>query len=162
MKKKIKILFVYLLTLSGIFIWIGAIFLAPYLRSCSSSLNIFIYSIFSPLCHQNPLRSFFFLGYPLAVCARCLGIYFGFFAGTGLYPFLKGFSNLALPKTQTFIFLSTPIVIDTLGNFLHLWMTSNWIRFILGFIWGAILPFYFIAGLADYFVRPKRPREIQT
>jgi len=35
-------------------------------------------------------------------------------------------------------------------------MTSNWPRFATGFIWGIILPFYFIIGLTDYFVREKR------
>jgi len=48
-----------------------------------------------------------------------------------------------------------PIVIDTVGN-LFLWMSPGWLRFLLGFIWGLILPFYFIAGLADYFVNIKK------
>jgi len=87
MKKKSKILLVYFLTLCGIIIWLGVIFLAPYLKSQSSGLQAFCYGIFSPICHQNPSRSFFLFGYPLGVCARCFGIYFGFLGGTGLYPF---------------------------------------------------------------------------
>jgi len=35
-------------------------------------------------------------------------------------------------------------------------MTPNWPRFTTGFIWGTILPFYFIIGITDYFVREKR------
>jgi len=80
--------------------------------------------------------------------------------GTGLYPFLKKFSNLALPKARIFILMSLPVVIDTAGNFLRIWMTSNWPRFATGFIWGIILPFYFIIGLTDYFVREKRTEGI--
>jgi uncharacterized membrane protein len=32
---------------------------------------------FSPVCHQDTMRSFWFWGAPAAVCARCLGIYLG-------------------------------------------------------------------------------------
>lgn len=35
----------------------------------------------SPVCHQDPARSFWILGEPVAVCARCLGIYLGAAAG---------------------------------------------------------------------------------
>jgi len=153
MKKKIKILFIYSSTLIGIIIWLGIIFWAPYLKSRSSGLNVFIYAIFSPLCHQIQSRSFFLFEYPLAVCARCLGIYFGFLGGTGFFPFLRGFSNLNLPKTRTFILMSLPIVMDAVGSFFSFWVTSNWFRFITGFIWGMILPFYFITGIADFLVK---------
>jgi uncharacterized membrane protein len=159
MKKKSKIILIYLLILCGIVVWIGIIFLAPYLKSQSSGLQAFCYGIFSPICHQNPERSFIFLGHPLGVCARCLGIYFGFLGGTGLYPFLKSFSNLTLPGARIFILMSLPILIDAAGNFLRIWTTPNWPRFATGFIWGTILPFYFIIGLTDYFTRKKRTED---
>lgn len=155
MKPKNKILLMYLFSLGGIIIWIGAIFLAPYLKKESLTLNNFVYALFSPVCHQIPSRSFFFFGYPLAVCARCLGIYFGFFAGTAFYPFLNGFSSLSLPKSKIFLIISFPIVIDTIGNFFHIWTTLNWMRFAFGFIWGVILPFYFITGLSDLYIHRK-------
>jgi len=150
LKRKTKIIIVYLFTLSGIIIWIGAIFLGPYLKSKGSNVNTLIYAVFSHVCHQIPERCFFIFGYPLTVCARCLGIYTGFFAGATLYPFIKGFSNLSLPKTKNFILLSIPISIDTLGNLFYVWSTSDLLRFITGFIWGIILPFYFIMGLSDW------------
>jgi len=156
MKEKSKVLLVYFFTLTGIFLWVGAIFLAPYLKSQSLSLSAFIYAFFSPICHQIPSRSFFFLGSPLAVCGRCLGIYFGFLAGAAFFPLLKGFSNSSLPKTKTFIFFSLPIVLDTLGNFFHLWITSNWFRFTIGFLWGTLLPFYFIVGIVDFSLKVRK------
>lgn len=149
MKTKSKILSVYIFCLVGIIIWIGAMFLAPYLRCESLPSNFFVYAIFSPVCHQIPSRSFHVFGYPLAVCVRCLGIYFGFFVGTALYPILQGFSSLTLPKNRAFLILSFPIVLDTIGNFFHIWSTSNGMRFAIGFLWGIILPFYFILGIAD-------------
>jgi len=39
------------------------------------------YLVFTPFCHQLPDRSFHLLGVPLAVCARCTGIYLGIFIG---------------------------------------------------------------------------------
>ena len=45
--------------------------------------------------------------------------------------------------------MSLPIVADTAANFLSLWMTGDWLRFATGVLWGTILPYYFIPGLAD-------------
>jgi uncharacterized membrane protein len=143
------ILLIYCFTAIGTAVWLGAIFWAPYLRSHSSPWQGLIYAIFSPFCHQIPSRSFHFLDQPLAVCARCLGIYSGFFIGVSLYPFLRGFRRVALPQTKIFILVSLPIVTDTLGNFARLWETPNEVRFVTGLLWGTILPFYFITGLAD-------------
>jgi len=155
MRKKNKILLIYFLTAIGIIAWLSMIFLAPYLKSRSSGINTYFYAVFSPFCHQIPSRSFSIFHHPLAVCARCLGIYFGFLAGVALYPFVRGFSEISLPKVKTFIFISLPIVIDTIGNF-FLWVSPSWLRFILGVIWGFMLPFYLITGIADYFVNIKK------
>ena len=40
-----------------------------------------IWQFFSLVCHQDPARSFWIAGAPVAVCARCLGIYLGVAAG---------------------------------------------------------------------------------
>lgn len=143
------ILIIYVFTAISAAAWLATAFWAPYLRSHSSPWQGFIYSIFSPVCHQIASRSFYFLGQPLAVCARCLGIYSGVIIGVVLYPFLRGFRRVALPQTKIFILVSLPIVMDTLGNFARLWETLNEVRFATGLLWGAILPFYFITGLAD-------------
>lgn len=143
------ILSVYLSTAGLIILWLGAIIWAPYLRSHSSPWQGFVYAVFSPVCHQIESRSFFLFGQPLAVCSRCLGIYIGCLAGIGLYPFLRGFNRIEVPRKDVFIYLSFPIVIDTVGNFAGLWHTTNLARFVTGLIWGAVLPFYFITGIAD-------------
>ena len=151
MRQKSKVIIIYLFSAIIIMGWVAAIFLAPYLRSRDLPGSILIYSLFSPICHQNPARSFFICGYQLAVCSRCLGIYAGFLGGIVIYPFLRGFSAVYLPRTKYFIAMSLPIGLDTLGNFFRLWNTSNWPRFSLGFVWGLILPFYLITGLAELF-----------
>jgi hypothetical protein len=48
---------------------VAAIFAAPWLP--------LLYLPFAPVCHQIAGRSFHLHGVPLAVCARCLGIYAG-------------------------------------------------------------------------------------
>ena len=149
MKIKNKILIVFIATLAGTIIWIVSIFLAPYLRAQSVYWSRIIYVAFSPICHQIPARCFIFYGYPLAVCTRCLGIYFGFFVGTLFYPLFRGFASITLPEKKIFILMSLPIVVDTIGNLFALWVTPPWIRYATGFLWGIMLPFYFITGIAD-------------
>ena len=41
-----------------------------------------IRKFFSVVCHQDPTRSCWFWGAPVAICYRCLGIYAGGLAGT--------------------------------------------------------------------------------
>jgi uncharacterized membrane protein len=38
-----------------------------------------------PACHQSPTRCLMFDGHPLALCARCLGVYMGFLS----WPFVR-------------------------------------------------------------------------
>lgn len=156
MTVKTKLGLIYVITLAGIITWIAAVFLAAYLKSQSSPLSGFIYAIFSPTCHQIPSRCFTAFGYPVAVCARCLGIYFGFLFGTFIFPFTKGFAEPTLPPAKTFILVSIPISVDTAGNLLGIWTSSDWVRCLTGNVWGLILPFYFLAGLSDFLLRKKK------
>jgi uncharacterized membrane protein len=146
------ILLAYAATAIGILLWMGGIFLAPYLRARSSPWQSLAYAVFKPVCHQIPSRSFYRFGAPLAVCARCLGIYSGFLIGVFLYPLVRGFRRLALPQARVFLLASLPIVLDTLGNFFQLWNTSNSVRMVIGIVWGIPLPFYVITGIADLFL----------
>ncbi len=60
----------------------GAAIGAPYLAAAGySAITLAIVLFFSPVCHQDPVRSFWLFGGPVAVCARCLGIYLGAAAG---------------------------------------------------------------------------------
>jgi uncharacterized membrane protein len=60
---------------------------APFLHSP------LIDALFRPLCHQQPGRSFWIAGAPMAVCARCLGVYIG--AAVGLFVSAFRLSALA-------------------------------------------------------------------
>lgn len=156
MRNKTKIGLVYALTLAGILIWLGAIFLAPYLQSRGVTFFRFVYGCFSTVCHQKPTRSFFIFGHPFAVCARCLGIYMGFLGGMVFYPLNRGLSRFRLPDKRLFFAVSVPIVLDTAANVLGIWNTSNAIRFAVGFLWGMILPFYFLTGIGELVLHRKK------
>jgi len=153
MRRKNKILLVYSITVTGISFLLIMIFLAPFLRGQDSSFSALIYTAFAPFCHQIPSRCFHVFGYPLAVCIRCLGIYFGFLTGSLFYPFARGLKELPIPKTRTFFILTLPIVLDVSINFFALVNTGGLIRFCSGFIWGTILPFYFISGISKSIIR---------
>jgi len=153
MTRKQKILTVYTAASLGSIFWIAAIVLAPWMKSQGNGWGAVLYGIFSPLCHQNPERCFHLWGYPLAVCSRCFGIYTGVILGLIFFPLTNRFSSVWVPKTSLFVLVTAPIVFDTLGNFLLLWMTPPWLRFAIGGLWGIVLPFYFIAGLSEAWIR---------
>jgi uncharacterized membrane protein len=155
-----KITVIYIATLIGTILWIGALFYAPYLKKNSSPLSGFLYVVFSPTCHQIPSRCFYAFGHPLAVCARCLGVYSGFLLGMVIFPLTKGFSKISMPKVKTLIILSIPILIDVTGNLLGLWASSDWVRLATGIVWAIILPFYFLAGITDYFLHKRKPTKL--
>ncbi len=54
---------------------------APVLAGSYPLTALLIRNFFSQLCHQDPNRSFLLDGAPVAVCARCLGIYCGVAVG---------------------------------------------------------------------------------
>jgi uncharacterized membrane protein len=58
----------------------GAAIAAPWLGSP------LLYAMFSVVCHQQPERTLWMAGAPLAVCARCTGIYAGALLGMLVRP----------------------------------------------------------------------------
>ena len=148
-----KISMIYWTTLVITVFWLSAAIAAPFFRSRANGVAPLIYSCFSTVCHQIPFRSFHLFGFPLAVCARCLGIYAGFLGGLVLYPFQRGFSSVRLPKPAFFLIVSAPIALDAIASRLGFWPGSNIFRFATGFLWGSILPFYFLTGLGELALR---------
>ena len=154
---------VYLASAAGTAVWLAAIILAPWLADWgASSAARALYAVFSPICHQLPDRCFTLHGFSLAVCGRCLGIYAGFAAGIALYPWIRGFSRLALPSAGVFGLSILPMAVDGLAGVLGIWESPIGARFATGFVWGTVLPFYFVPGVADLVLtRRKRRSERQ-
>jgi uncharacterized membrane protein len=70
-----------LLLVAGAAAWTAAVIAAP---GAPVSIASGIYAAASVVCHQIPSRSFALAGGPIAVCARCLGLYLGGLAGFAL------------------------------------------------------------------------------
>ncbi len=155
------VILVYLCTLLGALALLAGVFLAPHLKSLASSREAkLLYTLFSPLCHQIPERCFHFKGFPLAVCGRCLGIYFGFLAGVVIYPLVRGFSSLGLPRGRIFFIVTIPLAIDGTGGLFGFWSTPILLRFAIGFFWALVLPFYFIPGVSDALLKRRKRRNV--
>ncbi|MFT4031354.1 MAG: DUF2085 domain-containing protein [Siphonobacter sp.] len=82
------------------------------------------------VCHRRPDRSFFWRGRQFPVCARCTGLYTGYF--TGLLMLIW-----AWPYTFFWpIFLMVPLAVDGLTQYWQ-WRTStNSLRFFTGILAG--------------------------
>ena len=71
---------------------VAAAIAAPLLARDHLLVAYFLRRCFALVCHQDPERSFWIAGAPLAICVRCLGIYLGVSAGA----FLRTSRELAL------------------------------------------------------------------
>ena len=85
--------------------------------------------LFRPVCHQLPERSLYFQGYPLAICARCLGIYAGFLAGLLLLPRFSFLAARLLRRPRLLLLSAAPMFIDAL-----FWGNSAVVRTASGFL----------------------------
>ena len=94
---------------------------------CAAPLLPGIYLVFGAVCHQTPARCFTWLGSPLPVCARCLGLYAGVLAAA-LWPAARkwGYPLAALAAANG---------VDWLFD-----LTNNEVRILLA------LPFFWLAA----------------
>ena len=146
-------------------LWIGGILLAPALAdraladphapasiSGTPDLNMMalasvLYDLYKPVCHQLSDRAFHLSGYPLAVCARCLGIYSGFLFGLIVYPFAFSLTRTDTPPRQWLILALVPLGVDFFGGFVGAFENSSASRLITGLIAGVAGAFYIMPGL---------------
>lgn len=91
------------------------------------------HTFFSNLCHQQPGRSFWLDGQPMAVCSRCLGIYSGFFVGLLTGPILGKFLSKSFFKKALLVTVILNIV-DVAGNMLGIWSNTLISRVSFGFL----------------------------
>jgi uncharacterized membrane protein len=109
---------------------------APLLAATHPLAALVIRSFFSRLCHQDPARSFFIGGSPVAVCVRCLGIYCGVAAGM----FLR------MGKVSAFRLLAVAFLLNLVdvGSAMLHWhgnmtVTRFWLGLLLGVAAGSML-----------------------
>jgi uncharacterized membrane protein len=140
----------WLLACAGAFGFVGLIFAAPVLEARGHGLaSSAVYRLFASLCHQLPERSFYVAGYPLAVCARCAGVYFGYAICLALYPLVRSVRRTDTPRRAWLVAASLPCVADFLVNFTGLWYNTHASRALTGALLGASAVFYTLPGLVE-------------
>jgi uncharacterized membrane protein len=150
------------LACAGAAAFVGLVFAAPLLAARGhGAASWAVYHLFAPLCHQEPERSFYVAGHPLAVCARCAGVYVGFLACLLLYPLARPLRRTDAPRRAWLFAASLPCVIDFLVNFVTPWHNTHSSRAVTGALLGAAAVFYTLPGLVEIaqgFGRSRRAR----
>jgi uncharacterized membrane protein len=117
--------------------------------SGNSIIGGILYQAFSYVCHQQPDRSFFIAGLPLAVCARCTGLYAGFALTTLLYPLFTSLRGTNPPERKWLFIAAAPLAIDFGLGFIGLWENTHWSRFLTGALLGSVVVLYVMPAVVE-------------
>lgn len=143
--------------------WAAAVAAAPLLRAGGHGVaSAVIYKVFAAVCHQMPERSFLLAGEPLAVCARCAGLYAGALGGLLFYPFVRPLASASAPRRVWLFLAVAPTALDFALGFFGVWENTHWSRFLTALPAGAACAFYVMPGFvgmcAEGFRRRGAPR----
>ncbi|MFL6228138.1 MAG: DUF2085 domain-containing protein [Pyrinomonadaceae bacterium] len=140
----------WLLASVGALAFVALLFAAPVLESAGHGTAAwFVYHSFAPLCHQIAERSFYVAGHPLAVCARCTGVYAGFAACLLLYPLLRPLRLTQAPPRAWLWVAVLPTAVDFSINFTGLAHNTHLSRLVTGAWLGAGAVFFVMPGLVE-------------
>jgi uncharacterized membrane protein len=146
-------------------LWMGLIAGAPAAAAGGhETLAFVIYHGLHAVCHQIPERAFWLAGHPLAVCARCSGIYAGFTLAVLLYPLLGLRRRLTsgTPRRAWFILALAPTTIDFTLGITGLWANTHLSRSLTGAWLGAWLAFYVVPGVLEISWQRRQRRNSST
>jgi uncharacterized membrane protein len=131
-------------------LFVSVIIIAPLAAASGhDSTALAIYIAFSRFCHQLPERSFSMAGHPLAVCARCTGIYFGFAAGVLIYPLMRSLKRADAPARWWLLVALVPTAVDFSLGFFGILENTDLSRLVTGALLGGVTAFYVVPGLMD-------------
>jgi len=120
-----------------------------------------IYFFFSCLCQQSPDRTFTIFDFPLAVCHRCCGIYWGFFLGSFLGNSWIHRSPGA--RRNWTIAAVSVLAFDALAPYFGLWTNTWHTRFLTGMTFGIVASSLLLQGIREFIAetpwRRLAPRE---
>jgi uncharacterized membrane protein len=136
---------------------VGLIAAAPLLRSAGArAASDAVYGGFVLVCHQIGERAFHVEGHPLAVCARCFGLYAGALAGVAVYPLARGLTRRDMPARAWLLASAVPTSIDFALGFFGVWENTHWSRFLTALPLGVAVAFCVVPGLVDLALAPLR------
>ena len=133
--------------------WLMLIFAAPLLSAAELAASTWLYQFFEPICHQIVDRSFIFMGAALPVCARCLGLYAGFWTGLLVLP-KAGFLTSRLERhPRLIIAFSIPLIIDLVTY------NTHWTRLASGLLASLPFPFFVCKAFDPLICASRRVRK---
>ena len=119
-------------------LWTAGVVVAPWLSAHDSVLGVWLRLLYRPGCHQIANRCLD-LGFgPMAVCARCAGLYLG---GTLALLWTMVRNHPLRPRPIWLAIVAAPTVLDFVASQLGLPSLGNWTRFAVA------LPLGLLAGL---------------
>jgi len=120
-----------------------------------------LYQGFGRICHQISARAFYLHGHPLAVCARCFGIYAGFALCVWCYPLVRSLRRTDAPARAWLFAAALPAGVDFSLTFFGLWENTHLSRLLTGAVLGAGAVFFVMPGLVDL-VQTRRLRRLSN
>ena len=145
---------IYVVLLGITLLWLLAIIAAPWLMYGGEELTATVlYRGFALVCHQRSARSFHWCGWPLAVCARCTGIYAGAGVGLLLYPWWGRLSAPVLPPRRYLVLALIPLLLDWALGAMGITSGSAVVRMATGLLAGAVAASYLLPVLLSLGVK---------
>jgi uncharacterized membrane protein len=131
-------------------LWLALIVAAPLAEASGREATAFmLYHGLKAVCHQMPERAYWLAGHPLAVCARCSGIYAGFAVAVLFYPLVRGVRRMDTPRREWLVLALVPMAFDFTLGITGLWANTHSSRFATGAWFGAWAAFYVVPGLVE-------------
>ena len=136
-------------------LWTGGTVLAPWLAAHESVLGGWLRLFYRPGCHQISDRCLD-LGFgPLAVCARCTGLYVGGCLGL-LWTVLR--NHPSRPRPVWLAVFAIPTILDFAAGQLGLPGLGNWTRLVFALPLGLLATLYLGDALVTIVVRNQNPQ----
>jgi len=126
-------------------LFVASLVAAPIVEAADGPV---IRSMFAPLCHQMPERSLAVVGRPMAVCARCTGLYLGGTIGLLLGGVLAAWRR---PAPRALFFAAVlPTGLDWVAASAGLPALGNVARGLLALPAGIACGWYLAYGIGDW------------
>lgn len=130
-------------------LFVAGALLAPVLDQAGGRWGGAIRLLYAPVCHQLPERSLTVDGAPLAVCARCTGLYLGGVVGLAAAAAWLGPAGRG-PRPFWLGLALAPTVVDALLPWVGLPQLAMLPRLALALPAGAVAALYLAVGVADF------------
>lgn len=119
--------------------------------------------LFSGVCHQLPNRSPHIDGVQLALCHRCMGIYWALPIAAIVYGLSRGFWPIKGRLGIVILLAATlPAGIDWIGDIIGWWTNTPASRMLTGSIFGIVAGYFLTKAVGDILSERRRKCEIES